>query len=109
MIEKMVFEKRIGRNLSGLDKDKVLRFVHESFLFRDEQEIEEDRDQFIIVMAKADVPNSNPEPILKEDFYRNTLRPIAEKGRQLLGGHRPFLSGYNLDEQTLVFLFSPLK
>ena len=107
MSEFMVFERPPKRDLSySAGPKSALRIVQECFMFRSEQEIKEDETRFVTVWAKTDESDLPPEPILQEDFFADTLNPIIEKGKHLLGGRKPLLKSHTFDGSSLVFIFS---
>lgn len=88
------------------DARAALRIVYERYLFRDESEIQEEVTRFITICVQADEPALPPEPIRQTDFFNNTLNPIGDKGKHLLGGCQPLLKSHTFDGQKLVFIFS---
>ena len=109
MTEKMVIEVRQGWDPSQLNKIEALYKAHEWFVFRDDRDIKEERDRYIVIYVKTQEPESPQEPILMSDYFKNTLSPIAEKGKQLLGGQKPVLKKHDFDGRNLVFVFSPVS
>ena len=106
MSELMVVERWSDWNLSECDAKAALRVVFERYLFRDEREIEEEATRFVTICAQTDESDAPAEPIRQTDFFINTLNPIAEKGKHLLGGRQPLLKSHTVDGQSIVFIFS---
>jgi hypothetical protein len=106
---KMVLERKPEWDLNetcNKDVNQALRFVHETFAFKDEEQVQKNLARFITVLAKIENSNLPPQPISQDDFFRNTLHPILEKGKKLLRGRKPFLKRCEIQGNSLVFVFS---
>lgn len=107
MSEIMVVESRSERDLHREDVRKTLRTVYERYMFVGEREIEDEKPRFITVLASVVASDQQPQPILRTDFFSNTLDPITEKAKHLLDGRKPALDSCQFEEGRIVFIFGP--
>lgn len=106
MSQIMVLENTQNWRPGKSDAEEMLREVYERFHFLDERDVEKDEDQYIIISAKTDDPPSEATPIYQQDFFANTLNPVAAKVKELLYGRKPALKSFAFDGRRLVFIYT---
>ena len=88
------------------DFQSALGIVKRGFRFLEQSLIEEDSEALLVVSARADHPNSKPQPIRWKDYMQDTLNPIFSKASRILGNKKVCPKEVMREGTFIIFVFS---